>query len=45
MAGDLPCTIGLQLFWPISKKKFTISLWKETGFWGWETIKGSYKQK
>jgi len=45
MAADLPSTVGQQLFWPISKKKFTIALWKDTGFWGWETIKGSYKQK
>ena len=42
--ADLPSDIGQQLLWPLSKKKFTLALWKDTGFWGWKTIKGGYAQ-
>lgn len=45
MLADLPSDIGQRLFWPLSKRKFTLALWKDTGYWGWETIKGSYRQK
>jgi len=45
MLADLPSDIGQRLFWPLSKKKFTLALWKDTGFWGQDTIKGSYQQK
>jgi membrane-bound metal-dependent hydrolase YbcI (DUF457 family) len=45
MIVDLPSTIGQQLFWPISKRKFTLALWEDTGFWGRDTIKGCYRQK
>ena len=44
LLADLPSDIGQMLFWPLSKKKFTLALWKDTGYWGAETIKGGYKQ-
>jgi len=45
MMADLPSDTGQALFWPFWKKKFTIALWKDTGFWGRDAIIGSYKQK
>ncbi len=45
MLADLPSDVGQPWLWPFAKKKFTIALWRDTGSWGWETIKGSYQQK
>ena len=42
--ADLGSTVGLPLFWPITKKRFTLSLFKDTGYWGWEMYKGYYSQ-
>ena len=44
MLADLPSDIGQQIFWPVSKKKFTMALWKDTGYWGKATVVGSYEQ-
>jgi membrane-bound metal-dependent hydrolase YbcI (DUF457 family) len=44
LLADLPCAVGEALFWPFSKRKFTLALWKDTGYWGWKTFKGSYAQ-
>ncbi len=45
MMADLPSDIGQRLFWPFWKRKFTLALWKDTGYWGRDTIIGSYRQK
>lgn len=42
--ADLPSTIGLPLFMPLSNKRFSLRLWADTGHSGWETLKGSYIQ-
>lgn len=42
--ADLPSSVGLPLLLPFSKKRFTINLWADTGFWGWESFKGTYLQ-
>jgi len=42
---DSPTNTGIRFFYPISKKRYTINLWKETGFWGWKSLKGYYTQK
>ncbi|MFH0976205.1 MAG: metal-dependent hydrolase [Spirochaetota bacterium] len=42
--ADLPSSVGLPLLLPFTKKRFTINLWADTGFWGWESIKGTYLQ-
>ena len=44
LIADIPSSIGLPLLLPLSKKKFTINLWADTGYFGWETTKGSYIQ-
>lgn len=42
--ADMPSSVGLPLFLPLSKKRFTFNLWADTGFWGWESFSGTYKQ-
>ncbi len=42
--ADLGSTVGLPLFWPLSKKRYTAALFKDTGYWGWEMYKGYYRQ-
>ncbi len=41
---DLPTDKGIPLFYPI-KRRFSLNLWKETGFLGKESIYGFYKQR
>lgn len=43
-AADIGSTVGLPLLWPLSKKKFTLALFKDTGSWGWEMLRGYYAQ-
>ena len=42
--ADIGSTVGQPLLWPFSKKKFTLSLFQDTGYWGWEMYTGYYKQ-
>lgn len=42
--ADLGSTVGQPLLWPFSKRKFTLSLFKDTGYWGWDMFTGYYKQ-
>ncbi len=42
--ADIGSTVGLPLLWPFSKKKFTLALFKDTGWWGWEMYRGYYRQ-
>jgi membrane-bound metal-dependent hydrolase YbcI (DUF457 family) len=42
--SDLPSSVGLPLLMPFTKKRFTLNFWADTGFWGWESIKGTYSQ-
>lgn len=42
--ADMPSSVGLPLLLPISRKRFTLSLWADTGHSGWEAFKGSYVQ-
>jgi len=43
-AADIGSTVGLPLFWPAYKKRLTLGLFKDTGFWGWDMYIGYYKQ-
>jgi len=43
--ADIGSTVGQPLLWPFSKKKFTLSLFQDTGYWGWEMYTGYYKQR
>jgi len=43
-AADIGSTVGLPLFWPISKRKYTLALFKDTGSWGWNMYRGYYAQ-
>jgi membrane-bound metal-dependent hydrolase YbcI (DUF457 family) len=43
-AADIGSTVGLPLLWPFSKRKFTLALFKDTGYWGREMYLGYYRQ-
>jgi membrane-bound metal-dependent hydrolase YbcI (DUF457 family) len=42
--ADFGSTVGLPLLWPLSKKRYTFALFKDTGYWGWEMYTGYYRQ-
>jgi len=42
--ADMPSSVGLPLFLPLSKKRFTVNLWADTGFFGWVSFRGTYEQ-
>lgn len=42
--ADLGSTVGQPLLWPFSKKKFSLRLFEDTGYWGREMYMGYYKQ-
>ena len=42
--ADMPSSVGLPLFLPLSKKRFTLNLWADTGYWGWTSFRGTYEQ-
>ena len=42
--ADIGSTVGLPLLWPFYRKKFTIALWEDTGYWGKDMYIGYYKQ-
>lgn len=44
LMADMPSSVGLPLFLPFSRKRFTLSLWADTGYAGWLTFKGTYEQ-
>ena len=43
-AADIGSTVGLPLLWPLSKRKFTLAFFKDTGYWGWGMLRGYYAQ-
>ncbi|GEM_PF-1160444 len=45
LLADLPTDKGIEIFWPFIKKRYSLPLWKETGFFGISSIKGYYRQK
>ncbi len=42
--SDLPSSVGLPLFLPFTPKRYTFSLWADTGAYGWVSFKGTYEQ-
>jgi len=44
LLADMPSSVGLPLFLPFSKKRFSLNLWADTGYGGWVTFKGTYQQ-
>lgn len=45
LIADMGSTVGMPLFYPFWRRRFSWRLWEHTGYWGWETIKGYYVQK
>lgn len=43
-AADIGSTVGLPLLWPFTKRKFTLALFKDTGYWGSDMLIGYYRQ-
>jgi len=42
--ADIGSTVGLPLLWPFVKKKYTLALFEDTGYWGKEMYLGYYRQ-
>ncbi len=42
--ADMPSSVGIPLFLPFSKKRFSFNLWADTGYFGWVSFKGTYEQ-
>ncbi|RME01527.1 MAG: hypothetical protein D6814_01315 [Calditrichaeota bacterium] len=43
-AADIGSTVGLPLLWPFTKRKFTLALFQDTGWWGKDMLIGYYRQ-
>ncbi len=44
LLADMPSSVGLPIFLPFTKKRFTFNLWADTGAYGWISFKGTYQQ-
>ena len=44
VAADLPTDTGIPLLLPFSPRRFSLNLWKNTGYWGWSMFAGYYAQ-
>lgn len=42
--ADIGSTVGLPLMWPLTRKKYTLALFEDTGWWGKSMFIGYYKQ-
>jgi len=42
--ADMPSSVGIPIFLPFSKKRYTFNLWADTGYFGWVSFKGTYEQ-
>jgi len=48
LVADIPTygnNFGIMVLYPFSEKKHTLGLWKDTGFFGWDSILGYYRQR
>ena len=43
-AADIGSTVGLPVLWPFTRKKYTLALFKDTGWWGKDMLLGYYRQ-
>ena len=43
-AADIGSSVGLPLLWPFTRKKYTLALFRDTGWWGMEMLAGYYRQ-
>ena len=43
-AADIGSTVGLPLLWPFTRRKYTLALFEDTGWWGREMFIGYYRQ-
>jgi membrane-bound metal-dependent hydrolase YbcI (DUF457 family) len=41
---DMPSSVGLPVLYPFYKRRITFNLWADTGYFGWESTKGTYMQ-
>ncbi len=42
--ADMGVDVGVPLWWPLSKKRVTLNLWRTSGYWGKEMYLGYYRQ-
>ena len=43
--ADLPTDTGLPLLLPLSRRRYSLNLWKNTGYWGRAMYVGYYRQR
>ena len=43
-AADIGSTVGLPILWPLTRRKYTLALFKDTGWWGKDMLLGFYRQ-
>jgi len=44
VVADLPTDTGLPLLLPFSRRRWSLNLWKNTGYWGRAMYVGYYRQ-
>ena len=44
VAADLPTDTGIPLLLPFSRRRISLNLWTNTGYWGREMYVGYYRQ-
>lgn len=44
VVADLPTDTGIPLLLPFSARRFSLNLWKNTGYWGRDMYAGFYRQ-
>jgi len=44
VAADLPTDTGIPLLLPFSRRRFSLNLWENTGYWGGSMYAGYYRQ-
>jgi membrane-bound metal-dependent hydrolase YbcI (DUF457 family) len=44
VVADLPTDTGIPLLLPFSRRRFSLNLWKNSGYWGREMYAGYYRQ-
>ena len=44
LLADLPTDTGLPLLLPLSRRRYSLNLWKNTGYWGRAMYVGYYRQ-
>lgn len=45
VVADMPTDTGIPLLLPFTRRRFSVNLWTNTGYWGWAMYVGYYRQR